>query len=90
MTDMTTEYEADCVLEARRARQAAASVNAMMTEAQASVLLLAMSAFPDEAAMLAEVVFEGFFWPSDDLDTACLDQTGRAVWAAFGAYRSTT
>lgn len=81
------EYEADCALEARSARMAALAVNEMMTEAQAQVLLLAMSAFPAEAGQLAEVVFEAYGWPHDDLDASWLDQAGRATWAAFQAYR---
>lgn len=81
------EYDNACAAEARLGRLAAQACNESMTEAQARVLILAMSAFPDEAVYLAETIFEAYGWPSDDVDMSWLDNTGRAVWAAFTAYR---
>lgn len=69
-------------------RAAALACNDILTEVQASALLLAMDAMPQAGAILAEVAFEQYGWPSDSLDTSYLDRNGRATWTAFCKYRS--
>lgn len=82
------EYEDDCALEARNARLAAEACNDILTVTQANVLRLALDAMPEAAPMLAEVAFEAYGWPHDELDTAWLDEAGRTTWAIYRAYRS--
>jgi hypothetical protein len=82
------EYEDDCALEARNGRLAAKSCNDILTIAQANVLRLAMDAMPEAAAEIAERAFEAYGWPHDDLDTAWLDDAGRATWSVFKAWRA--
>ena len=51
------------------------------------MLRLAMDAMPEAAVFLAETAFEAYGWPSDQLDTAWLDDAGRVTFAVFQAYR---
>jgi hypothetical protein len=82
------EYEDECWLEGRSARLAAQSCNEIFSLAQANVLKLAMDAMPEVAVLLAEQAFEAYGWPSDQIDTAWLDEAGRTTWAIYRAYRS--
>lgn len=81
------EYEDDCALEARNARLAAEACNDILTVTQANVLRLACDAMPEAAPMLAEVAFEQYGWPHDEVDTAWLDDAGCVTWELFKAYR---
>ena len=82
------QHNTACALEARTQRQAAEAVNAIFSLAQANVLRLAMDAMPEVAVLLAEQAFEAYGWPSDQIDTAWLDEAGRTTWAIYRAYRS--
>ena len=81
------EYEDDCAQEARNARLAAKSCNAILTLRQADFALACMRQDADEAVGLVEDLFDTHGWPSDDLDTAWLDDAGRVTWELFTAYR---
>lgn len=82
------EYEDDCALEARNARLAAEACNDILTVTQANVLKLAIDAMPEAGVFLAEVAFEQYGWPHDEVDTAWLDEAGRITWELFRAYRA--
>ena len=82
------EYEDDCALEGRNARLAAEAVNDILTLTQANVLKLAMDAMPEAAAQIAETAFETYGWPDDRIDSAYLNEAGRATWAVFAAWRA--
>lgn len=86
---MNTEhaYHTDCALRARTERLNAEACNELLTAKQAAALAIAIEAFPGTAAELVETVFEARGWPNDALDEAWLDDTGRAVWAAYGVWR---
>lgn len=81
------EYEDACAQEARNARMAAQSCNAILTLRQADFALACMRQNADEAVGLVEDLFDAHGWPSDDLDTAWLDDAGRVTWELFTAYR---
>lgn len=86
---MNTEhaYHAGTALRARTERLNAEACNDMLTPKEAAALAIAIKAFPDIAVELIETVFEGRGWPNDCVDEAWLDDTGRAVWAAYGVWR---
>lgn len=82
------EYENDCALEARNARLAAEACNDIFTVAQAKALQLACDALPIASVFMIESAFEEYGWPHDALDTAWLDDAGRATWEIFTAWRA--
>ena len=82
------EYEDDCALEARSARMAAEACNEILTLRQADFALACLRQNPAESIALVEDLFDTHGWPSDDLDTAWLDEAGRITWELFRAYRS--
>lgn len=89
MTALYTEsdFNADCALQARTARQAAEACNELLTIAQASALKLAMDALPEAATLIAETAFEAYGWPADEVDENWLTTAGSKTWAVFKAYR---
>jgi hypothetical protein len=82
------EYENDCALEARNARMAAEACNYILTRRQAEFALDCIQQAPNESMYLVEDLFDTHGWPSDDLDTAWLDDAGRVTWELFTAYRA--
>ena len=81
------EYEDDCALDGRNARQAALACNDIFTLAQAKALQLACDALPVAAVFMIESAFEEYGWPHDECDTAWLNEAGRATWEIFTAWR---
>ena len=81
------QYAAATAERARDDKMAAQACNAILTLTQANVLRLAIDAMPEAAVFLAETAFEAYGWPSDQLDTAWLDEAGRVTFAVFQAYR---
>ena len=82
------EYNAACAERERDDRWAAEACNAILTLRQADFALACMRQNADEAVGLVEDLFDTHGWPSDDLDTAWLDDAGRVTWELFTAYRA--
>ena len=82
------EYNAACAERARDDRRAAEACNAILTLRQADFALACIRQNADEAVGLVEDLFDTHGWPSDDLDTAWLDDAGRVTWELFTAYRA--
>jgi hypothetical protein len=82
------EYEEDCALEARSARLAAIACNDIFTLTQAKALQLACDALPLASVFMIESAFEEYGWPHDYVDTAWLNEAGRATWEIFTAWRA--
>ena len=82
------QYAAASAERARDDKMAAQACNAILTLTQANVLKLAMDAMPEAAAQIAETAFEAYGWPDDRIDTAYLNEAGRATWAVFAAWRA--
>ena len=83
------QYHDDCALDARNGQLAAIACNDILTLTQARVLRLAIDAMPEAAVVLAETAFEVYGWPDRDLDTAWLDEAGRATFDVFTLYSAT-
>ena len=84
----TNDYEAACAERARDDRWAAEACNDIFTVAQAKALQLACDALPIAAVFMIESAFEEYGWPHDALDTAWLNDAGRATWEIFTAWRA--
>ena len=82
------EYNAACAERAASERRAAEAANDILTLRQADFALACMRQNADEAVGLVEDLFDTHGWPSDDLDTAWLDDAGRVTWELFTAYRA--
>ena len=82
------EYNAACAERAASERRAAEACNEILTLRQADFALACMRQNADEAVGLVEALFVTPRWPSDDLDTAWLDDAGRVTWELFIAYRA--
>ena len=82
------EYHDNCAERAASERRAAEACNEILTLRQADFALACFWQNPVEAIALVEDLFDAHGWPSDDLDTAWLDDAGRVTWELFKAYRS--
>jgi hypothetical protein len=86
-TSNERNYHTRCVLTARTERLAAEACNDLLTGKEATALAIVLTALPNEAAQIVEVIFEARGWPADDVDEAYLSSAGRVVWDAYRAWR---